>query len=317
MTDIKSATSRSAAWTFVPLLRAMRPKQWVKNVFVFAGIVFARGNLLLQPQDVMKVSAAFVFFSLMSSSVYLVNDLVDRERDQQHPVKRFRPIAAGELSPRTAAVVALLLPLACVGVTTALGLTATPVDMGWLWLSAVLSAYFALQLAYSFALKHVVLVDLFVITAGFILRAVGGALVISVAMTEWWLLSLFFLALFLGLGKRRHELSVLADQAGQHRRTLQEYSLPLVDQLLMIDVACTIMVYSQATFTSPLATAMPYPFLMVTIPLVVFALFRYLYLMMQKGEGGEPADLLLRDKSLAGAVALCGFFVLFIQTMRF
>jgi 4-hydroxybenzoate polyprenyltransferase len=304
-------------WIASPLLRSMRPKQWVKNVFVFAGLVFAREHLLLQPETVGKVIAAFVFFCLTSSSVYLINDLVDRERDRQHPEKRFRPIASGELAPWIATVFAGVLPVLSIGAALALAFRVTPVDAGWLAFAVVLATYFLLQLAYSFALKHIVLVDLFVVTAGFILRAIGGALVISVSITMWWLLSVFFLSLFLGLGKRRHELSVLMGQAGAHRRTLEEYSPQLIDQLLMIDVACTIMVYSQATFSAPLASSLPYPFLTLTIPLVVFALFRYLYLVVQKGNGGEPADLLLQDRPLGLAVVLCGLMVLIIQTMRF
>ncbi len=298
------------------LLKAMRPKQWIKNGFVFAGIVFARQHLMLQPEAIAKVVVAFIFFCIISSAVYLINDLVDKERDRQHPVKRFRPIASGELPIWMAIFFAVALPLFSLSAILALAASTTPFDTGWFWFGVVLFGYFILQLAYSFALKHIVLVDLFVITAGFVLRAVAGAVVISVSMTIWWLLSVFFLALFLGLAKRRHELTLLANQAGSHRRTLEEYSPQLLDQLLTIDVACTIMVYSQATFTAPLASSMPYPFLTLTIPIVVFALFRYLYLTVQRGDGGEPADMLLRDRPLALAIILCSFIVLFIQTVR-
>jgi 4-hydroxybenzoate polyprenyltransferase len=295
----------------------MRPKQWVKNVFVFAGIVFARGQLLLKMQSFVKVLIAFILFCLVSSSVYLINDLVDVERDRQHPRKRLRPIASGQLSPGLAALIAIVLSIGCISVTVGMALNKTHVHWEWIWFGAVLLLYFILQLAYTFALKDIVLVDLFVITAGFVLRAVGGAVVISVSITNWWLLCLFFLALFLGLGKRRNELFILTREADNHRRTLREYSPQLLDQLMMIDVACTIMVYSQATFTTPLATEMHHPLLMLTVPFVVFALFRYLYLIMQKNEGGEPTDLLFRDRPLGITIMAWGLLVLAIQSIRF
>ncbi len=316
-TKLTTVTSRPTTLVLGSLLKAMRPKQWVKNVFVFAGIVFAREHLLLQPAEIGRTMTAFALFCLTSSSVYLINDVIDKERDRQHPEKRFRPIASGELPVWIALVCAVVFPLFSIGYALVRGLATTPVDTGWLAFGAILSIYFLLQIAYSVRLKHIVLVDLFVITAGFLLRAVGGAAVISVDITPWWLLCVFFLALFLGLGKRRHELSLLANQAAAHRRTLQDYSIQLIDQLLTIDLACTIIVYSQATFTTPLASSMPYPFLMLTIPLVVFALFRYLYLVVQKSEGGEPADIILRDRPLEVVIAMCGFMVLFIQSLRF
>ena len=308
---------RSFAALTGSLIKAMRPKQWVKNVFVFAGILFARQHLLLRQDPVARSIAAFVFFCLISSSVYLFNDLIDKPRDQRHPQKRLRPIASGDLPPWIAVVFVVAFPILCIGSSFGLALRSDPIDAGWLAFGVVLLVYMILQHAYSLVLKQIVLVDLFVITAGFVLRAVGGAVVISVNMTAWWLLCIFFLALFLGLGKRRHELKILADQAGAHRRTLRQYSPQLLDQLLWIDVACIIMVYSQATFTAPLASSMPFPFLMLTVPLVVFALFRYLYLIVQKGEGGEPAEILVRDRTLVCTIVVWGLMVLVIQTVSF
>jgi 4-hydroxybenzoate polyprenyltransferase len=192
----------------------------------------------------------------------------------------------------------------------------SPRDAGWAWFGLILLLYFILQLAYTFMLKHIVLVDLFAISAGFILRAVAGAAILLVNITPWWLLSLFFLALFLGLGKRRNELQVLGQTAGNHRRTLEEYSPQFLDYLLLIDIASTIVVYSLATFTAPVVTRMKYPFLMLTIPLVVFALFRYLYLIIQKGEGGEPADLVMHDSPMLVTIISWGFLVLATQVVR-
>lgn len=297
------------------LLRATRPKQWVKNVFVFGGIVFAETHLLTEIWALTRVGIAFFLFSVISSSVYLINDLSDVEKDRLHPQKRLRPLASGQLSPQLATIVAILLPLSCIALITLLA--ASSPDSGWLWFGLVLLLYFVLQLAYTFVLKHYVLVDLFAITAGFVLRAVAGAAVLSIYTTGWWLLSVFFLALFLGLGKRRNEIQLLAAEAGEHRRVLQDYSLVFLDYLLLIDTACTILVYSQATYTAPLARHMPYPFLVLTVPLVVFALFRYLYLIIQKNQGGEPADLLLRDRPLQLVIATWGLMVLVIQIMRF
>ena len=173
-----------------------------------------------------------------------------------------------------------------------------------------------LKSSYTFLLKHIVLVDRFAISAGFILRAVAGAAILHVNITPWWLLSLFFLALFLGLGKRRNELQVLGQTAGNHRRTLQEYSPQFLDYLLLIDIASTLVIYSLATFTAPLVTQMKYPFLMLTITFVVFALFRYLYLIIQKGKGGEPADLVFHDSPLLITIVAWGFLVLTTQIVR-
>jgi 4-hydroxybenzoate polyprenyltransferase len=228
--------------------------------------------------------------------VYLINDLADIERDRQHPRKRFRPLASGNLSPMLARVAAACLALGSFVVSLGMTFSSAPMDWGWLWFSVILVLYFLLQLAYTFVLKDMVIIDLFAIAAGFVLRAIGGAAILSVTITSWWLMCVLFLALFLGLGKRRNELHVLEHGAGDHRRILAEYSPQFLEQLLTIDVACTIIAYSMATFTAPSAPKEPYPFLMLTIPFVIYALFRYLYLIIQKGEGGEPADLLFRDR---------------------
>ena len=295
------------------LLRAMRPRQWVKNVFVLSGIVFAKENLLIDAGAVGTVIVAFILFCLVSSSIYLLNDLADIEKDRRHPEKRFRPLPSGDLSPtiaRWAIAILLITSMAVIGYNVA---TTLPEDKGWMWFALVIVVYFVLQSAYTFGLKHVVLVDVFIIAAGFVLRAVGGASVISVEITAWWILSVFFLALFLALGKRRTELQSLQLRAGDHRPILQEYSTTFLDYLLLIVVACTIIVYSQATFTAPMAQTMSYPYLLLTTPLVVFALFRYLFLIIQNEESGDIADIIFQDRPLLATIVSWAVMVLIIK----
>lgn len=311
MTQPSALPRTSALTTLKFLLKAMRPKQWVKNVFVFAGIAFAEQQLFTQLPAIAKVLAAFVLFSLISSCVYLINDLADIEQDRQHPKKRLRPLASGQLAPGVARITAIVLALICLLIPVAVGLSSNPWDRGWLGFGAVLLVYFLLQIAYTFVLKHMVIIDLFAIAGGFVLRALGGAVILLVTITPWWLLCMLLLALFLGLGKRRNELHVLESGAGNHRRILAEYSPKLIEQLLTIDVACTILAYSQATFTAPSVPLKPFPLLMLTIPFVIYALFRYLYL-INKGEGGEPADLLFRDRPFLASILAWGLLVLTI-----
>lgn len=216
----------------------MRTKQWIKNVFVVGAIVFAKEHLLVDVSAVGGIIAAFLLLCFVSSAVYLINDLVDIEKDRQHPVKRRRPLASGDLSPVLARGAAAVLLLACFAVVGFQVWRTSPADMGWVWFAVVFATYFLLQLAYIFGLKHVLLLDVFIIAAGFVLRAMAGAVIISVEITGWWILSVFFLALFLALGKRRGELHVLDVSAGNHRPILQEYSKTFLDYLLLVVVAC-------------------------------------------------------------------------------
>jgi 4-hydroxybenzoate polyprenyltransferase len=296
------------------LLIGMRPKQWVKNVFVLLGIVFAEQHLFTQPWALGRVALAFALFCVVSGCVYLMNDLADIEGDRLHPKKRFRPLPAGHLSPTFARIATLVLGLGSLALPWIIGLyLLRPVwerdpsvilwsaryesyALGWFGFGIVLIAYFLLQIAYTFRLKHLVIVDLFCIAGGFVLRALGGAAVLQVIIRPWWLLCVLLLSLFLGLGKRRNELMVLEGDAAGHRRILQEYSPQLLDHLITIVVACTILAYSLATFDAEGVPQRPFPLLMVTIPFVIYALFRYLYLVYQKGEGGTPEELLFKDR---------------------
>ena len=289
------------------LFVSMRPRQWSKNIFVFAGIVFS-GELLHHPLELAEALLAFAIFCMASSSVYLINDLVDIERDRLHPTKCKRPLAARRLDPRVALVAAIL--LIAVAVPVAFGMNS--------YFGGVLLAYLALMLAYSFLLKNIVIVDVFAIAAGFVLRAAGGAVAIGVPISPWLLLCMTLLALFLGLAKRRHELLLLERGASAHRIILKEYSARMVEEMISIVTAGTIMAYSLYTFFGTAWETMPYrftdrvPFMMLTIPFVIYGIFRYLYLIYQKNSGGSPEEILLGDIPFLSNMVLWGISVVVI-----
>ncbi|OAN45002.1 phosphoribose diphosphate--decaprenyl-phosphate phosphoribosyltransferase [Chloroflexus islandicus] len=286
------------------LVRTMRPRQWIKNVFVFAAIAFSEGRLWYhQPLELLRVIGAFVAFSMAASAIYLINDLVDIEKDRAHPKKRHRPLAAGLLSPTVAAVTAAVLIVSVFPFAVWLD--------GDLDFALVLAIYVVVQgFLYSYWLKNVVIFDILIIAAGFILRAVAGAAVIDIVITPWLIVCMGLLALFLGIGKRRHELKLLEDGAGNHRRILEEYSIPLLDQMQAIVTASIVMAYSMTAFSAPVAPQKPFPMLMITIPFVVYAIFRYLYLIYQRDGGGAPEELVLQDRPLALSIILWGLTVL-------
>lgn len=297
------------------LLRTMRPRQWVKNVFVFAALAFSEQRLWMfwRPDNfepMLRVLAAFVAFCMAASAIYIVNDLVDIEKDRAHPRKRNRPLPSGRLNPTVAAVAAALLLVAVIPLGIAVD-SYQGVGLGNYDFLLVLLTYIVVQgFLYTYWLKNVVILDILVLAAGFVLRAVGGAAVLDVEITPWLLLCMLLLAIFLGIGKRRHELTLLEEGAGEHRRILQEYSVPMLDQMIAIVTGSIIMAYSMTTYSAPVAPQEPYPMLMITIPFVVYAIFRYLYLIYQRGEGGAPEELLLKDRPLASCVLLWGVTVL-------
>ena len=266
------------------LIRACRPKQWSKNVLLFFGLIFALK--LTDAVLVERAFAAFLVFCAASSCVYLVNDLADLEQDRLHPKKRHRPLAAGVISPAQAIVLATVLLVGAVAGSIALGMPFATLTI----------LYVVMTIVYSFRLKHVVLIDVFIIAAGFVIRAAAGAIVVSVPISPWLYVCTVLASLFLGFGKRRHELVLLSEGASSHRRILDEYSLPLLDQLIVIVTAATIMAYSLYTFS---AENLPSDHsMMLTIPFVVYGFFRYLYLMHLRGGGGSPEDALLGDPPL-------------------
>lgn len=245
---------------------------------------------------------AFLIFCGLSGAVYLVNDVLDREADAQHPIKRFRPIASGALSPGLALGTALALAAVCIAGATAVNASLT--------ITAV--SYTVLLAAYSAALKHYVIIDVLTLSAGFVLRAVAGAVAIAVPISHWLLMCTTLLALFIGLSKRRHELTLLSDSAAEHRPILQEYSPYLLDQMISVVTAATLVAYSFYTFSSETAGRLGSDRLGLTIPFVLYGIFRYLYLVHQRNEGGSPSELLLTDRPLLVCVAFWAVAVVLV-----
>jgi 4-hydroxybenzoate polyprenyltransferase len=279
-------------------LLALRPRQWVKNVFVFAALVFA--ERLADPGALLRVVAAFVVFCVLSSAVYLINDVCDRDADRRHPHKRRRPIAAGDISPGAASAASLALALG--GLVAAFRLSS---GMG-----AIAATYLIFNFGYSFGLKKVVILDVMLVAAGFLMRALAGAVVIDVEISRWLVLCTGLLALFLGFVKRRQELTALED-GNETRATLKEYSLPFLDQMIAIVTGATVVAYSLYAFSPEVAQKLGTQHLGLTIPFVLFGIFRYLYLVHQRGEGENPTVVVLTDTALridvilwAGAVVL-------------
>jgi len=271
------------------ILTALRPKQWIKNLVVFAGLIFSRNTFNVPLLE--KTVATFVCFCAVVGAGYLINDVLDRERDRVHPAKRERPIASGRLGVHAALAAAVLL----VALALAGGLI---VDA---WLPLMLAAYLALQLLYSLVLKHLVIIDVLAIAAGFLLRAVAGAVVIHVAISPWLVICALLLALFLGLAKRRAELSLLEDAAASYRRNLEHYSIELIDQMTSVTAAATLVSYSFYSFSVFESRTM-----MLTIPFVMYGIFRYLYLVHEHLRGGSPEQVLLTDKPLLVDIMLWG-----------
>ncbi len=274
------------------LAAALRPHQWTKNLIVFAGLIF--GQKLLDPDAVARAAAAFAIFCALSSVVYLINDLADREADRLHPLKQHRAIAAGVVSPALALTTAAVLGAAALTAAFLLG--------GWFGIVA--AAYLGLFTLYTGSLKHVVIIDVLTIAAGFVLRAVGGAVVIPVPISPWLLIVTILGALFLGLSKRRHELVLLADDASGHRRSLEEYSPYLLDQMIAVVSASTIVAYAFYTVSPDTIHKFGTNMLGLTLPFPLYGIFRYLYLVHQKEGGGSPAELLITDRPLLVCVAL-------------
>jgi 4-hydroxybenzoate polyprenyltransferase len=259
----------------------------MKNVVVFAALILT--GQLGDPQKTWLTIAAFVLFCAASSSVYLVNDLADVRQDRLHPKKRHRPLAAGELEPAVALGVAVALAVfALVG-----GFVMNPAMGG------VILAYLALQMAYTFALKHFVIVDVLTIAGGFVLRVLAGGLAIGSPISPYLYLSMIFLALFQGFAKRRHELRVLSDAAGAHRPSLNEYTTNVLDQFIVIAATSTVVTYSLYAITTPARPAgISANMLLLTIPFILYAVFRYLFLVQVREEGGTPEEMLLTDLPL-------------------
>jgi 4-hydroxybenzoate polyprenyltransferase len=295
-----SSSGASGRSSVLNLLITLRPGQWTKNLLVFAGVLF--GRRLFEPPAVAAAVAAFIIFCALSGVVYLVNDISDRTSDRLHPLKATRPIASGALPVRTAAAFAALI---------AAGALAASVAISWRF-AGVAVGYLALQSLYSGPLKHLIIIDVLTIAVGFVLRAVAGAVAVNVEISHWLLVCTILLALFIALAKRRHEMVLLAQSATNHRRILGEYSPYLLDQMIVIVAASTLIAYIFYTVSPETQEKFGTPWLGLTIPFPLYGIFRYLYLVHRREGGGSPADLLLTDRPLLACVALWALAVTLI-----
>jgi 4-hydroxybenzoate polyprenyltransferase len=270
----------------------LRPQQWVKNFVLFAGLVFSQN--LSNSDMVLKTIFGFALFCLLSSSVYVLNDILDIESDRKHPLKSNRPIARGDIKISTAVVLFVILALVSLGLSYRLSPTFA--------LTALV--YFVLNLLYSLYLKHVVIIDVMCIALGFVLRAVAGAVVIGVEISAWLVVCTTLLALFLGFGKRRQELMLLENQATDHRKSLSEYSQYFLDQMISVVTASTVIAYAFYTLSPEVESKLGTTHMDLTIPFVLYGVFRYLYLIHQKEGGGSPTQMFLNDKPLLANIIL-------------
>ena len=274
------------------ILATLRPQQWVKNFVLLAGLIFSQN--LDKPDFILKSLAAFALFCLLSSSVYIFNDIMDVESDRKHPLKSARPIAGGQIKVSTGVFLFVVLAIASFGLS--------------LWLNPLFAVtalgYFVLNLVYSVYLKNVVIIDVMCIALSFVIRAVAGAVVIGVEISAWLVVCTTLLALFLGFGKRRHELVLLEGQATGHRKSLSEYSPYFLDQMISVVTASTVVAYAFYTLSPEVKVKLGASHMELTIPFVLYGVFRYLYLIHQKEGGGSPTRMLLTDRPILVNVIL-------------
>jgi 4-hydroxybenzoate polyprenyltransferase len=268
------------------ILISMRPKQWTKNAILFAALIFSKN--LFHAQSFLRVLEAFILFTLLSGSVYIFNDLMDIEKDRCHPKKSQRPLASGKLKPTNAIIASILIGITGLFFSFLLNLR----------FGLVVFSYIILQLAYTLSLKHIIILDVFSVAAGFLLRVLAGAVVIDVPVSTWLLVCTMLLALFLSFCKRRHELVNLEAEAVNHRESLKAYSTYLLDQMIAVVTASTLISYALYTMSTETVQRFGTTNLKYTIPLVLFGIFRYLYLIHQKDEGGNPESIILKDKPM-------------------
>ena len=299
MSDARKESGNSGNSKIKDVIISMRPRQWTKNGFVFAGLIFSKS--FFNVDAILRVILAFFLFSLVSGALYIINDVIDREKDLHHPVKCKRPIASGRIHIAGAMITALLIIVVSLSASFYLDVK----------LFSILLAYSVLVFAYSIKLKNIVILDVIILSMGFVLRTTGGAVVIGVWISPWLILCTTLLALFLALIKRKNELRVLADGAANHRKILQEYSPELIDRMLSVVTSTTLMSYSLYTFSAGKSS-----YMMLTIPFVLYGIFRYQYLTSARDMGGSPELVLLQDKPLlidivlwaAACVVIVGFF---------
>ncbi len=281
---------------FKNLILAMRPKQWTKNLLLFAGIIFT--GKLLDSSIILKAFEGFVIFCLLSGSVYLINDIKDINSDRNHPRKKKRPIASGALSVPTALSASIIFSI--------ISITASFIINFWFGVCSVI--YFLMITAYSLFLKHVVIIDIMLLALGFVIRALAGILVIqtpdmNIKITPWFIICTMFLALFIGICKRRHEIMLLNDGAPSTRPVLDDYSAALLDQMVAVTTSATVISYALWTSLSEIS-GRHQGILVYTLPFVIYGIFRYLYITYKKEEGGAPEEVLLKDKLMLGNILL-------------
>ena len=295
----EAVISRTKGKAYLVLI-SMRPGQWPKNAFLFAALLFSRN--LFHPAQVLTSVLAFGAFCLASSAVYLLNDLLDLEQDRNHPKKRSRPLASGALDPQTGVLAfATLLP---VSVLAGYLVNGTFLLMVW--------TYLVLQIAYCTVVKRIIILDVFAIASGFFLRVAAGSAAIQVPMSKWLLICTIFISLFLALAKRRHELLALGAGAGEHRKVLEEYNLLFLDQMVSIATAGTIVSYSLYTLSEETIAKFGTSRLWLTVPIVLYGISRYLYRVYRHGDGGQPEELVWKDKPLLVCVAVYVLAVVWI-----
>jgi 4-hydroxybenzoate polyprenyltransferase len=283
----------------IPLIKTLRPKQWIKNGFVFVPLIF--DVKLFQTEPFSRTLAGFVMLCLISGTVYLINDLIDIDKDRQHPTKRNRPLPSGQLSKSVALAVAILIPAIVLPMSFFL-------DAAF---GLIITGYLVLQIAYSLWLKNQVIIDVMVVAAGFVLRvAAGVTLVHAERFSPWLYVFTTLLALFLTLGKRRQEIMLLKSEARNARTILDHYSLPFLDEMMAVVTAGTVMTYALYTFSAP--NLPENHTMMLTIPFVIYGIFRYLYVIHIQGDGGAPDEVVLTDRPLQIAVTLFGLSVVAI-----
>jgi 4-hydroxybenzoate polyprenyltransferase len=282
---------------FFDYMRLLRVKQWIKNVFVLASLVFSLN--FYRPEYLLRILLMCISFSLASSVVYLINDIADRDRDRFHPVKRHRPIASGRISVKNAVVLAVFFCVAALGGSRFLNLQS----------AMVIATYICINIIYSFILKNHACIDVMIIAVGFLLRVIAGAVAIGVDVSKWMLLTTFFLSLFLGFGKRRIEM-LTTKGSDRHRTVFREYSLEFLNYLIVVSATLTIITYSLYVVISKNMDRLGSERFVATIPVVVFGVFRYLFLLYCNGKGGDPAEILLKDRAMLLDIALWTVMVL-------
>lgn len=278
----------------------MRPKQWIKNIVIFAALLFSQN--LFNPGMVFLSFIAFLIFSLLSGGVYLFNDLIDIDEDIRHPQKSKRPLAAGLLKPSIVKITAL----------TAISMSIIGSFLINAHFSIIIICYFLIQLVYSLFFKHVVIIDVFSIATGFFLRVIAGGAVISVPLSSWILVCTFFISLFLALCKRRHEIIILEENAFDHRKVLEDYSIKLLDQMIGVVTSSTLIAYTLYTLSEETINKFNTPNLVYTIPFVLYGIYRYLYLVYHKEEGGQPEIIFFTDRPMLLNIFLYGLAVVVI-----